>query len=398
MLSKRLRTIISVFIAIALIIFALVLGFKLGYTFIKDQDAKASAIASASFAKENIETTSSEALIGETSTIDKYDSITPKHVKKNTPGAVEIYINYGDDSKDVAEQLKAKGIIDQTTAYNIVAKINGYDGKYQRGTHFVLKGMNFNEIMYNLSLPAESSWVTIPEGSSYTDLKRILKENDININEAKMDKIVNNPSLFTGYNFISLLPSDDSERLFFLEGYLFPDTYQFDLNADEEEIIQTMLRNTNNKLMEQIFNRAEQLDMSLDEVITLASIIQAESGNIQDQYKISRVFHNRMNAGWRLESDASINYLLQLRGEEKVWAASEDQLEMESPYNTYKNEGLPPGPICNPGLNAIEAALYPDTEEMYIYYFVADGDGGTVFANTLAQHRANVEKYSQNWK
>ena len=400
MLSNKIKTISGYFIAIVLVLLTLLIGFRIGYGFILDQDAKASAIASASRQAElegNNPGESNSESTDENSRNEKKVK-TPVHVTKDTPGAIEIYINYGDGSRDVAKQLVEKGIIDNALPFVVVGKINGFDGKFQKGTHFVLEGMNYNEIMYNLSLPAESSWITFPEGTAYIEMKKLLRENGVNFDEKKMDNLVNSPELFTKYSFISAIPTDRPERVYALEGYLFPDTYQFDLNATEEDIINTMLRNTERKLTKDITERASSLGLSLDRLLTLASIIEAESGNPYDQYKISRVFHNRLYYDWNLESDATINYLLKLEGKETVWAADEEQLEIDNPYNTYKNEGLPPGPISNPGLNAIKAALYPDTDDQGIMFFVADGEGGTVFASTQAEHQANIEKYRGNWK
>lgn len=403
MLSKNLRKVLLTFVIIVLIILALLIGFNIGYGFIIDQDAKAKVVESASLQAEIDKqlgvTTGSEGLIGETTGGDDEDYSLPQHVTQDTPGAIEIFINYGDGSEEIAEQLQEKGVIDNTLPFVIVSKINGYDGKYQRGTHFVLEGMNYNDIMYNLSLPAETTWVTFPEGFAYVDIKERLAGLGVNFDEEEMDRLVNTPSEFTQYQFIQDIPTDQEGRIYSLEGYLFPDTYQFDLNASEYEIINTLLRNTNNKLQTVYAERAGELGMSMDQVITLASLIQAESGHIQDQYKVSRVFHNRLNSDtWKLESDASINYLLKLAGDDPVWAVNESQMNIDSPYNTYMYQGLPPGPISNPGLEAIQAALYPDTEEANIWFFVATGQNGrSAFARTLAEHQANVELYRENW-
>lgn len=400
MLSKRIRTIIAVVAVVILLLLALLFGFRVGYEFIMDQDVKASAIASASMQQElnqNTDTEGSEALIGET-TAEEDNVELPVHVRQDTPGAVGIFINYGDDSEAIAEQLVEKEVIDDALPFVIMATINGFDGQYQRGTHFVLRGMDYNEIMFNLSKPAETTWVTFPEGSAYIDIKRILRENGVNFDEEVMDELVNSPSEFTNYSFVQNIPTEAEGRIYDLEGYLFPDTYQFDLNASESEIINVLLRNTSNRIDEVYLERAAEIGMTLDEVITLASVIQAESGHIQDQYKISRVFHNRLDNGWGLESDATINYLLKLEGEDTVWAVSEDQANIDNPYNTYMYDTLPPGPISNPGLEAIQAALYPDTQETDLFYFVATGiDGRSAFARNLAEHEQNIATYRENW-
>lgn len=225
MLSKNLRKVLLTFVIIVLIILALLIGFNIGYGFIIDQDAKAKVVESASLQAEIDKqlgvTTGSEGLIGETTGGDDEDYSLPQHVTQDTPGAVEIFINYGDGSEEIAEQLQEKGVIDNTLPFVIVSKINGYDGKYQRGTHFVLEGMNYNDIMYNLSLPAETTWVTFPEGFAYVDIKERLAGLGVNFDEEEMDRLVNTPSEFTQYQFIQDIPTDQEGRIYSLEGYAY---------------------------------------------------------------------------------------------------------------------------------------------------------------------------------
>ena len=139
----------------------------------------------------------------------------------------------------------------------------------------------------------------------------------------------------------------------------------------------------------------------MDEVMTLASLIQMETNDAIDMMMISAVFHNRLASEdpslRTLGSDATINYLRDLKGEEPTLVLPQSDLETDSAYNTFNHEGLPPGPICMPGLDAIQAALYPEPNCNY-YYFCATGDGGTVFAVTYEDHEANVAQYSPNWK
>ena len=211
-----------------------------------------------------------------------------------------------------------------------------------------------------------------------------------------MDRLVNTPSLFTEYEFITSVPTERN-RYFTLEGYLFPDTYRFDLNASEEEIIRTFLRNTENKLTDEIIERAAYLEMSLDEVITLASVIQNEAGNLVEMYEISRVFHNRLLRDDLMQSCATTNYLRQLEGKEKVWYATTEDLQKDNPYNTYMYGGLPEGPIGNAGYEAILASVYPDTQDTDLYFFVAKGDGTNAFATNYDEHVANIERYREFW-
>lgn len=407
MLSAKIKRILVVFVIVVLVGLSLVMGFRLGYGFIINQNDRTLAIESmqmAAIKSEKISEATVTDKAGETYKVTptpkasaKEAFAMPRHIRKDTPGAVEIYIDYGQGSKDIAKMLKAKGIIDQTLPFIIMAELNGFDGRYQQGTHFVLKGMDYNEIMYNLSLPPETTWITFPEGFTYLDIKKKLRENGVNFDEKKMDQLMNSPSTFTDYSFVTNIPTNVKGRVYALEGYLFPDTYQFDLNVDEEDIIRTFLSNTENKITAEILDRAKAINWPLDRVLTLASIIQNEAGSVSEMYKVSRVFWNRLNADDLLQSCATTNYLRELRGEPKVWAATAEDIASESPYNTYKHPGLPPGPIGNPGLEAIRAALYPDEDDMDLYYFVAKGDGTNAFASTLEEQEANIAKYSPHW-
>ena len=210
---------------------------------------------------------------------------------------------------------------------------------------------------------------------------------------------MDSPNLFVDYRFVSQINlTEDRDHV--LSGYLFPDTYEFDINASPETIINTFLNNTNAKLYDEYYERAEAIGMSLDEVITLASLIQTETSRATDMMYISAVFHNRLASEDEslhyLGSNATLNYIRQMNGLEPRMVNTDEDLNMDSPYNTYMYPGLPPGPICMPGLDAIQAALYPEPNCNY-FYFCATGDGGTVYAVTLSEHEANVAMYSEIW-
>ena len=319
----------------------------------------------------------------------------------DSPGAVMVYVDYGDNPSDIAEQLKEKGIIENTTLFNILAKINGFGGGFQAGTHYVRKGMSFDQIMFILNQSPITVEIRFGEDFTYEDVKAALREKGVYFNEAKLDLMVKEPRDFTDYAFIrtnALMKKNADPKLLverdnILQGYLFPDTYRFDLNADEETIIRTFLNNFENRISNLDMKRAEDFGLNLDQVLTLASIIQKESGNLEDMYKISRVFHNRLEAGDVLQSDATVNYCRVKAGKEATLFTSAEDLAIDSPYNTYQYAGLPPGPICSPSLNAIKAALYPDSKDKDIYYFVTKGDGTHAFAVDLEGHQANIDQY-----
>jgi UPF0755 protein len=192
-----------------------------------------------------------------------------------------------------------------------------------------------------------------------------------------------------GYNFTEDITNPE-DRAFYLEGYIFPDTYEFYKGESAERALRRFLDNTERKLTAQYRQRAEDLGYTLDEIITLASIVQEESYTHDSVKNVASVLHNRLDSPSfsRLQCDVTIHYMNDyvtdseyLTGDKSIFAER---------YNTYKCEGLPVGPITNPGLAAIEAALYP--AETDYYYFVTDSDWNYYYASTYAQHKVNCNK------
>ncbi len=320
-------------------------------------------------------------------------------ITADTEGAMPLVIKTGMDTSDIADTLFEEGLISNTFIFSLMSKINGFDGAYVAGTHYLLPSMSYDEIMYYLTLEPASVTVTIPEGSTYIEVKQILHDAGINFDDEEFDSCMNSPNLFVDYEFVSQIEIKDG-RDYILAGYLYPDTYTFDINASPESIIRKFLSNMQNKLYDEYYERAARLGMTMDEVMTLASIIQKETGKPVDMMYVSAVFHNRLNSDEEsmhyLSSSATINYLIQLQGGQTGLLHTDAEVNINSPYNTYLNPGLPPGPICMPGQDAISAALYPEPNCNY-WYFCATGDGGTAFAVTLSEHEDNVATYSPNW-
>ena len=374
MLPKKLRIALRVLIVLVLLFAFAVAGVIFGYNYVISQEERFDALQ--------------EQIDNGTLVIDK-----------NTEGAVVLVVEMGDSTGDIADKLLEMGLINNTFVFSLMSKVNGFDGAYVAGTHYLIPGLSYDEIMYFLTLEPSQVTVTIPEGTTYVELKAILHEAGLNFDDAEFDECMNSPDLFVDYDFISSIEIDP-DRDYILAGYLYPDTYKFDVNASPETIIRKFLNNMENKLYDEYYARAEQIGMSMDEVITLASIIQQESGKVSDMMYISAVFHNRLDSDDEsmrfLGSSATINYLVELQGGTPSLLHTEAETSIDSPYNTYTNPGLPPGPICMPGLDAISAALYPEPNCGYMY-FCATGDGGTAFAVTLAEHEENVATYSANW-
>lgn len=374
MFSKKIRTALQVLIIlVVLAVFALV-GIILGYNYVLLQQ----------------------------NTIEKLQASIESgkfEIKEDTEGCVPIVIKSGDSTSDIAQTLYDNKLIDNTLVFSLLSKINGFDGAYLAGTHYLIGGLNYDEIMYLLTLAPESVTITFPEGITYEQIKAMLHENGLTFSDKEFDECMDSPNLFVDYDFVSQIVLSD-ERDHVLSGYLFPDTYEFDINASPQSIINTFLRNTDAKIYDEYYERAAALGMRLDEVIVLASLIQTETNNSLDMMLISSVFHNRLNSEDEslhyLGSDATVNYLRELMGLEPTLVLSNTDINLDSPYNTFVNPGLPPGPICMPGQDAIQAALYPEPNCNY-NYFCATGDGGTVYAVTYEEHLANVETYQDNW-
>ncbi len=374
MLSKKVRIALRILVVLLLLFFFAITGVYFGYNYVIAQEQRFEVL---------------EQSIEDGSFV----------INEDTEGAVPLVIKQGDMTSDIADNLFELGLIDNTFVFSLMSKINGFDGAYMAGTHYLVPGLTYDEIMYLLTQKAESVVVTFPEGITYEEIKIRLHAAGLTFDDAEMDQCMDSPNLFVDYRFVSQINLTE-ERDHVLSGYLFPDTYEFDINASPETIINTFLNNTNVKLYDEYYDRAEAIGMSLDEVITLASIIQTETSRTTDMMYISAVFHNRLSSDDEsfhyLGSDATVNYLRQMNGEPTRMVLTAEDLQMDNPYNTFIYPGLPPGPICMPGLDAIQAALYPEPNCNY-YYFCATGDGGTAYAVTESEHNANVEMYQDAW-
>lgn len=236
------------------------------------------------------------------------------------------------------------------------------------------------------AVPTVSNVVTVmfPEGTSVSQMALMLEENRVCSASDFMSE-ANNPLNLEGFSFTI---SNPENRTFLLEGYLFPDTYEFYRNESAASAIKRFLKNAEAKFTAEIRAECDALGFTLDEILTLASIIQEEAGNPDEMYKVSSVLHNRLQSRKfpRLQCDVATFYL---RDYVKPYVDEERYEELISLYNTYHCEGLPAGPITNVGINAVKAALFPDKSDWY--YFVTDSDGVYYYAETWSEHLENCE-------
>ena len=298
---------------------------------------------------------------------------------------------------EIADLLKSNGLISEPSAFKFWVKF-----KYKNKNLVIVPGvyelkstMNYDQMLYEIRekpAPRQIVEVKIPEGYTIDQIITMLvDECHIGTREGFVKAINEYPyeyDFMEELNKLELSPN----RKYRLEGYIFPAKYEVYSDISEVGIVDYFLSAFEKRFDKLYYDRLTELNMNLDEAITLASIIQAEGKFDSEFYTISSVFHNRLNSTdmKKLESDATINYYLPERKEQ----LSREDLETPNPYNSYLNEGLPPGAICNPGLEAIYAALYPD--ETKYFYFVADADGHSLFAETLNQHNKNKQTAAQN--
>ena len=232
--------------------------------------------------------------------------------------------------------------------------------------------------------------VTFPEGFTLVQIAERLEENNV-CSASEFIALTNNYEYIQtfGYTFTEGITNPES-RAFYLEGYIFPDTYEFYKNESPERALKRFLDNTELKLTAEYKQKAEESGYTIDEIITLASIVQKESFTHDSVKNVASVLHNRLASASfsKLQCDVTIHYINDYVTNSKH--LSGDTTNYAELYNTYKCDGLPAGPITNPGLAAIEAALYP--AETNYYYFVTDSEWNYYYASTYAQHKANCNK------
>ena len=308
-----------------------------------------------------------------------------------TEDQVEIEIPVGYTTTDIISLLEREGFVEYPWLFKFLSFLNGYDDKYKAGRHIISKNLNYEGLMLvltNTPLANPTKDIRIPEGFTVVELLDYLEERDF-IERKRLESLC--MTAIKKYKFLENVP----ERKYPLEGYLYPDTYKIDLEWKEEEIVDRLLREFDSIFKSEYYDRAAELGMTIDEVVTLASIIEMEAKYAEDYKKISSVFHNRLNSrGFpNLETDVTIQYARIMAGLGRIQIVTYKDLEIDSPYNTYKNPGLPPGPICSPRVDAIEAALYPEDTNYYFFFSPPDGDGSVVYNESITGHIRDQKAY-----
>ncbi len=306
-------------------------------------------------------------------------------------GEVTLTIPEGADTEEISHILGENGLVKLPFLYRLYAGFRGWSDTHLAGEFTLSRAMGYDELRSMLSPKKgvrEQVKITIPEGFTTDEIISLFTEKGIGTREGFLDAIENGGDF--GYDFIRAIPANEG-RIHRLDGYLFPDTYFFYADSSEKEVISKLLAGFDRKFDEALRLEAEKMGYSLDEVVTLASIIQGEAYYRADMAGIASVFYNRLNSSAFpcLQSDATAKYAKETSGNFDALTAADLDM-MESPYNTYKTKGLPPGAICSPGADALRAAVFPaDTD---YYYFVSAKDKSTIFSRTYAEHLRAVQK------
>ncbi len=275
-------------------------------------------------------------------------------------------VQKGSGIKQIAKDLKKEGLIRDHIVFYLLVKNLKLDQKIQAGTFRLSPSQSAEAIAKNLTVGILDIWVTIPEGKRAEEIADILKES------------------------IPTYEASWRETLRENEGYLFPDTYLIPKDANITMII-SLLTNTFNQRYTSVENKT---NLSQADLVTLASLIEREAKYDVDRAMISSVLHNRLDLGMKLDIDATVQYALGYDYTEKTWWRKNitfADLQIASPYNTYRNAGLPPTPIANPGIKALAAAGNPANTQ-YLFYFT-DKSGTNRYSRTNEEHNAQINKY-----
>lgn len=303
--------------------------------------------------------------------------------------SVKVEIPEGSTYDDVIDILHDNGLIKQKILSDAFAKFRHYndeDYKYLSGIYYLNRSMGV-EGMLNKCMAAPETAETIklgfPEGWTITQIFEKLEKYDVCRADRLYDAL---NGVEYDFDFVKSIPEDEA-RYQRLEGYIFPDTYDFYVGADANYVIRKFLTNYNSRWTDEYQARAEKLGYSMDEIITIASIIQKEAADSSQMKAVSSVIHNRLDNSVKyptLGCDSTVVYISNYVT--KIVGGSMGEYYLNK-YDTSANKGLPPGPICNPGIDAIEAALYPS--DTNYYYFLHDNSGKIYMAKTQKEHESN---------
>ncbi len=331
-------------------------------------------------------------------------------INRNDSSTVEVEIPENPNIDTVTQLLDKNGVIDEPSYFKMFAKLTKVADNFSQGTYNMRKNMDYEAIIDHLLSTANRTdivKVTLTEGENVIEIANTLKQNGALGDVDKFLQLCNSNEFDEDFSFIADIKNGTS-RYYKLEGYLYPDTYNFYENDDPERIIYTLLNNYEQKISEKqaVDGYSKKISIkkmledtkseySLDEIMNIASIIQAEAADSEDMYYISSIIHNRIEA----DADMGVSNLGLDSTRFYPYRTKKDLPESVgkdyvSSYDTYDKAGLPAGPICNPGMEAIIAAINPNSTDYY--FFCHDSKGNAYYASTLEEQNANMEYIEEN--
>lgn len=286
----------------------------------------------------------------------------------------------GTSVSGVADVLLSKGVIDSSVVFQVYVRLHGYNSRLEAGNYDIPGGANMADVVALLGhSQADQVTVTIPEGFTVKQVGDAIEKK----------------GLFSSAEYVKAVKSDQFSQDFLagrpagagVDGFLFPDTYNFSARATPDDVINAQLNRFGQQVTREMRGHAADQKITLYQAVVLASIIEREGKFDEDRGQIASVFYNRLAAGMPLQSDTTVEFA---KGSPGTPISNQDKA-IDSPYNTYLHTGLPPGPICNPGLGSLVAALTPAKTDFL--YFLTDKDGHAHFSRTLAEHQQKIVQY-----
>jgi UPF0755 protein len=295
--------------------------------------------------------------------------------------AVLFTVAEGESLRSVARDLESEGLIRSTWTFRVWARLKGQERSVRSGEYELSPGQSVASMLEALVAgPLLTHAVTLPEGWTLQQTNARLAA-ELDLDPATLDSLCHRP-LEDWRARLGLAPGLP------LEGYLLPETYRFARGVSERSVLATLVGAFADAFVDSMHVRAAEIGMSVHEVVTLASIVEAEAVLDRERPSVAAVYLNRIRKGWKLEADPTVAYALGKQGQRLTFR----DLEVDSAYNTYRYAGLPPGPINSPGIASLRAVLWPEPE-FDAMYFVADGEGGHRFSRTWEEHQAAVREY-----
>lgn len=285
-----------------------------------------------------------------------------------------IVVTRGQNFSSVASALKKQSLIRNVLAFKMLAAVKGSSEKIQAGIFVLNSSYTSNQILEALTHGKTDVWLTFPEGLRKEEYAKLLS-----------DKVVG----FDDKLFLQLVSAD--------EGYLFPDTYLIPESVTPQKMREMLLDNFSGKFTEEMESAASRIGFTKSEIVTLSSLVEREAKKKEDRPIVAGIIIKRLRSSWPLQIDATLQYALATKNcgnnIDCLWWPSVDagDKSIASPYNSYENGGLPPGPICNPGLVSINSVI--NFEESPYWFYLSDKKGNIYYAKTIQEHNKNIQKY-----